>query len=61
MVLNQVELFRYLGSLVSEYGRCNVEIHARIGIEKENFGSMRKVVTNMSIDIQLRMRLTVTA
>lgn len=55
--LKQVESFRYLGSLVNEDGRCDSEIRSRIGIAKANFGSMRKILTNMSLDIQLRMRL----
>ena len=55
--LNQVETFRYLGSLVSEDGRCDAEVRARIGMAKANFGNMRNVLTNMSLDIHLRMRI----
>ena len=55
--LKQVETFRYLGSLVCEDARCDAEIKTRIGIAKANFGSMRKVLTNMNISIHLRLRL----
>ena len=56
-VLKQVDTFRYLGSLVCEDGRCDAEIKARIGMAKSNFGNMRKLLTNLSLDIKLRMRL----
>ena len=55
--LKQIETFRYLGSLVCEDARCDAEIKTRIGIAKANFGSMRKVLTNMNISIHLRIRL----
>ena len=51
--LYQVDKFRYLGSLVSEDGRCDDEIRARIGMAKSNFGSMRRILTNMSLGGQL--------
>ena len=54
---NQVASFKYLGSLVSEDGRCDKEIKARIGMAKANYGSMRKVLANMSLGIQLRLRI----
>ena len=50
-------ILRYLGSLVCEEGRCDKEIRARMAMAKSNFGNMRKVLANMSLDIQLRMRL----
>ena len=55
--LYQVDKFRYLGSLVSEDGRCDDEIRARIGMAKSDFGSMRRILTNMSLGGQLRLRL----
>ena len=48
--LKLVVSFRYPESLVSEEGRCDAEIRARIGMAKANFGSMRKVLTNFSLD-----------
>ena len=56
-LLSQVESFRYLGSLVDEDGRCDKEIRARIGMAKSNFGKMRKLLTNLSLNRQLRLRL----
>ena len=55
--MSQVESFRYLGSLVSEDGRCDKEIRARIGMAKSNFGKMRKLLSNMSLNKKLRLRL----
>ena len=55
--LKQVETFRYLESLVCEDVRCNKEIIARLGMTKSNFRKMRKVLNNMGLNIQLRMRL----
>ena len=55
--LYQVDRFRYLGSVISEDGRCDDEIRARIGMEKANFGSMRRLLTNLSMDGQLRLRV----
>ena len=56
-VLKQVRSFRYLGSLVSENGRCDAEIRSRIGIGKANFGQMRGILTNMSLSIEVRLRI----
>ena len=55
--LKQVDWFRYLGSLVSEEGRCDAEICARTGMTKANIGSMRKVLTNMSLGTHLKIKL----
>ena len=51
--IKQVSSFRYLGSLVEENGKCDAEIKARIGMAKANFGKMRDLLTNMSLNIQL--------
>ena len=56
----KVGKFRYLGSLISEDGRCDTEITTRIAISKSNFGKMRKLLTNMSLSVELRVRLLKT-
>ena len=53
-LLSQVVSFRYLGSLVSEDGRCDKEIKARTGMAKSGFRKMRKLLTNLSLNRQLR-------
>ena len=55
--IKQVETFRYLGSLVSDDGRCEAEIKSRIGMAKGNFGKMRKILTNLRLDSHLRQRI----
>ena len=55
--LNQVATFKYLGCVLSEDGRCKSEIRARIGMAKANFGEIRKLLTNPSLDAQLRLRM----
>ena len=57
VAIKQVGKFRYLGSLVSEDGRCDEEIRARRAMGKANFGKMRNVLTNLGLNIQLRVRL----
>ena len=42
---------------MSDDKRCDAELRARIGIAKTNFDSMRKVLTKISLDKLLRMRL----
>ena len=56
MYLKQVT-FEYLGSVLSEGGRCESEIRARIGMAMVKFGKMRKLLTNPSLDAQLRLRI----
>ena len=55
--INQVATFRYLGSVVSEDGRCEAEIRTRIGMAKGNFGKIRNVLTNLRLDAKLILRI----
>ena len=55
--MKQVTKFRYLGSLVTEDGKCDAEIKARIGMAKANFGKMRDLLTNLNLNIRLRERM----
>ena len=55
--LKQVATFKYLGSVLSEDGRCESEIRTRIGMAKANFGKMRTLLTNLGLDAQLRLRI----
>ena len=55
--IKQVSSFRYLGSLVDEDGKCDTEIRTRIGMAKTNFGKMRGILTNMSLNTALRVRI----
>ena len=42
---------------MSEDGRCENEIRARIGLAKVNFGKMRKLLINLNLDAHIRLRI----
>ena len=56
-ILEQVQLFIYLGSLFSSDARCEKEIRRQIGIAKSSFTSMNKVLTSRNIDMAVRLRV----
>ena len=53
----QVDRFNYLGSVVLEYARCEVEMRRRILIAKKIFGYMKKILANRKLSINTRKRL----
>ena len=53
--LEQVSLFRYLGSLVCEDGKCDREIRWRITMGKTAFSQVKTILTNLGIGIETRM------
>ena len=55
--LDQVRAFRYLGSLVTDDGKCDSEIRLRIAMGKAAFGQMRTILRNLGIGMQTKMRL----
>ena len=55
--IKQVSTFKYLGRLVEENRNFEAEIKARITVTKGNFGKMSGFLTNMSLSMQLRLRL----
>ena len=55
----QVSKFRYLGSLISEYGRCLDDVKTRIGLAKDAFNKRKELLTR-SIRVDLRKRLVKT-
>ena len=54
--MSQVESYRSLGSLVDEDGRCDKEIKVRIEMINSSFEKMRKLLTNLSLNRQLRKK-----
>ena len=54
--LKQVSTFKYLGSLICDDGKCDTDIRARIGMAKTAFGQIRKIMVNLSIKIETRIR-----
>ena len=55
--VKQGSAFRYLGSLVSEDGKCDAEIRSRIAMRKARFGQMRRILTSMRLSSEVRLRL----
>ena len=55
-ILEQVNIFVYLGSLFTSDGRCEQDVQQRIAIAKSAFTSLEKVLKNRNINIQLRCR-----
>ena len=41
----QEKKFRYLGAMITENGRCDVEIKTRIGIATDAFNKRRELLT----------------
>ena len=54
--LEQVDSFKYLGSLITKDARCEKEIKTRTALAKMAFGKVRPLVTNTSISLNLRKR-----
>ena len=57
--IEQVSKFRYLGSLISEDGRCLDFVKTRIGMAKDAFYKRKEMLTR-SIRVDLRKRLVKT-
>lgn len=59
-IVERVESFNYLGSVVTEDVKCETEIKRRIGIAKTAFCNMRKLLTNRKFSIKTRKSLIKT-
>ena len=57
--VEQVSKFRYLGSLISEDGRCLDDVKTRIGMAKDAFNKREELLTR-SIRVDLSKRLVKT-
>jgi hypothetical protein len=54
--LENVEIFKYLGSMLTNDGRCTCEIISRIAMEKMAFNKERTLFTS-TLDLKLRKKL----
>jgi len=55
-LLEQVQQFRYLGSLITEDGYCDKEIRRRIRLAKVKFMERKKILTSkMNLDLRKRI------
>src|SRR6476661_5463543 len=57
--VEQVSEFRYLGSFISEDGRCLHDVKTRIGMAKDAFNKRKELLTR-SIRVDLRKRFVKT-
>ncbi|GFS22394.1 craniofacial development protein 2 [Elysia marginata] len=56
--VEQVANFTYLGHWITEDGRSDQEVKRRIGMAKNTFSRMSKLLTNRRISFATRSRLT---
>ena len=54
--LENVESFKYLGSILTNDGRCTGEIECRIAMAKDGF-NMKKALFTGTLDLELRKKL----
>ena len=54
--LENVECFKYLGSILTNDGRCTCEIKSRIAIAKASFNK-KKILFTSTLDLNLRKKL----
>ena len=55
--IKQVQKFNYLGSVVTSDDRCNTEIKKRIGMAKDTFQKLEKVLRNHKIAMKTKKRV----
>ena len=54
--VEQVKKIRYLGAMITEDGRCDVEIKTRIGMAKDVFNKRRELLTQR-MDRKLKKKI----
>ena len=57
--MEQVSNFKYLGTMVSDDGRCLNEIKCIIGMAKEAFGQRKELLTG-KLNLTLKMKIIQT-
>ena len=55
--IKQVQKFNYLGSLLTENGKCDEEIKKRIGMAEDAFQKLQKVVENSKLSLDIRKQI----
>ena len=55
--IKQVKMLSFLGNMLTEDGKCDTEIQRRIGIAKDAFQKLSKVLTNRKMTIKTRKRV----
>ena len=55
--IKQVQKFSCLGSLLTENGMCDEEIKKRIGMAKDAFQKLQKIVKNRKLSLDIRKQI----
>ena len=55
--LKQAQKYIYLGSLITQNGKCDEEIKRRIAMAKNSFVKLEHVLKNRKIGLELRKRI----
>ena len=55
--LESVECFKYLGSMLTNDGRCTREIKSRIAMEKAAFSKKKNALFTSKLELNLRKKL----
>src|SRR5688572_27004482 len=55
--IKQVEKLIYLGSLITEDGRCDGEIKRRIDLAKDAFQKLENIPLNIKLSIEVKKRI----
>ena len=55
--INQTKTFTYLGTLVTEDGKCIKEIKSRIAQSKTAFTNLKNILTNKKVPFKIRFRV----
>ena len=56
-ILEQVDKYIYLGHIITEEGRCEVEIRRRLEIARSNFMNMKNLLTARVLRLSTRKKL----
>ena len=59
-MVKQVDSFKYLGSIITEDARCEVEVKKRVAIAKKTCNDMKHLLTNRKISVKTRKNLMKT-
>ena len=57
VLIKQVDKFSYLGSIITEDGKCDIEIKRRIGMAKDTFNKLEKVLKSRKMLMSTKKRV----
>ena len=57
VILEMVDIFKYLGTLIKDNGKIESEIEARTKLAKSQFSSMSKTFTSKRLKMKTKIRI----